>query len=286
MTASGVETPATAQARTARAAIRRGQYTGPTRGLASGCAQANLVVLPAVDAADFFRFCTLNPKPCPVLEVTRVGSPVPTKMAVDADLRVDLPRYRVFRNGNLVAEPADLMDWWRSDLVAFLLGCSFTFEWALASEGLIPAQTQRSANVPMYITNRQCRPAGRFDGPMVVTMRPFAPADVTRAAAVTGRFPAMHGAPIHAGDPAALGIGALHLPDFGDPVRIDPGEVPVFWACGVTPQVVIQRAGLPLAIFHSPGHMFITDRPHTDFDVEFEAASNTPKNTETSHAQP
>lgn len=254
------------EARRARAAIRRGQHTGPTSGLAPGCAQANLVILPERDAADFRRFCTLNPKPCPLLEVTEPGSPFPTKMARDADLRVDLPRYRVFRDGHLAEEPNDITAWWRRDLTAFLLGCSFTFEWALASAGLIPAHWQRVGNVPMFVTNRPCVPVGRFVGPMVVTMRPFPPKDADRAAAITSRFPAMHGAPIHIGDPAELGIAALHRPDFGDPVSITAGEVPVFWACGVTPQLVIQRVGLPLAIFHSPGHMFITDRPYTDFD--------------------
>jgi uncharacterized protein YcsI (UPF0317 family) len=273
------------QARTARAAIRRGQLTGPTRGLAPGCAQANVVILPEDDAADFLQFCTLNPTPCPLLEVTDVGSPFPTEMAAGADMRVDVPRYRVFRDGHLVAEPTDIKQWWRSDLVAFLLGCSFTFEWALESAGLVTADQRRGGNVPMYITNRGCTPVGRLDGPMVVTMRPFSPADATRAAAISRRFPAMHGGPIHIGDPEALGIKALDRPDFGDPVPVGPGEVPVFWACGVTPQVVIQRAGLPLAIFHAPGHMFITDRPHTDFDVDLGAAFTT-KNSETSHAQP
>jgi len=274
------------EARSARAAIRRGQHTGPTRGLAPGCAQANLVILPEADAADFLRFCTLNPKPCPVLEVTKVGSPYPSEMATGADLRVDVPRYRVFRDGHLVAEPTDITQWWRADLVAFLLGCSFTFEWALASAGLATAHRQGGVNVPMYITDRRCIPVGRLDGPMVVTMRPFSPADATRAAAISRRFPAMHGGPVHVGDPKALGVNALDRPDFGDPVRIGPGEVPVFWACGVTPQVVIQRAGLPLAIFHAPGHMFITDRPHTDFDVDLGAAPSTADNMENSHAQP
>ena len=283
MTTSGVDTPAAIQARAARAAIRRGQHTGPTRGLAPGCAQANLVILPDAEAAEFRKFCTLNPKPCPLLEVTRVGSPFPADMATGADVRVDVPRYRVFRDGHLVAEPTDITQWWRPDLVAFLLGCSFTFEWALASAGLGPADQKRGANVPMYITNRQCLPAGRLDGPMVVTMRPFSPADATRAAAITERFPAMHGGPVHIGDPKALGINALDRPDFGDPVPVGPGEVPVFWACGVTPQVVIERAGLPLAIFHSPGHMFITDRPHTDFDDDLDGGFQT---EEKSHAQP
>jgi uncharacterized protein YcsI (UPF0317 family) len=279
VTTSGVEPQVAVEARTARAAIRRGQHIGPTRGLAPGYAQANLVILPEAEAADFRQFCALNAKPCPLLEVTEVGSPFPILTATGADLRVDLPRYRVFRDGHLVAEPADITQWWRSDLVSFLLGCSFTFEWALQSAGLLPAH---QANVPMYVTDRPCIPAGRFDGPMVVTMRPFAPADVNRAAAISQRFPAMHGGPIHIGDPTALGITALDRPDFGDAVQVGKGQVPVFWACGVTPQVVIQRAALPLAIFHAPGHMFITDRPHTDF----ETAVSTPTNTEKSHVQP
>jgi uncharacterized protein YcsI (UPF0317 family) len=260
-------TSAAVEARNARAVIRRGLHAGPTSGLAPGCAQANLVILPEREGSAFRRFCDLNPRPCPLLEVTAPGSPCPVEMATDADLRVDVPRYRVFANGQLVEEPTDITAWWRPDLVAFLLGCSFTFEWALAAAGLVSAHQAQRGNVPMYITDRQCTPVGSLNGPMVVTMRPFTPTDAERATAITARYPAMHGAPIHIGDPTALGINALDRPDFGDPAPIAPGEVPVFWACGVTPQVVIARAGLPLAIFHSPGHMFITDRPHTDFDV-------------------
>lgn len=233
--------------------------------MAPGFAQANLVVLPELEAPDFQRFCGLNPKPCPLLEVTDVGSPFLALMADRADLRTDVPRYRVFRNGNLVDEPTDIMKWWRGDLVAFLLGCSFTFEWALAQAGLLPPQ---HVNVPMYITRRRCAAVGRFAGPMVVTMRPFWPGDVRRATQITQRFPDMHGGPVHIGDPDVLGITTLELPDFGDPPVMERGQVPVFWACGVTPQVVIQRAALPLAIFHAPGHMFITDWPHTEFDTE------------------
>jgi uncharacterized protein YcsI (UPF0317 family) len=252
----------------ARARIRCGEHTGSTSGLAPGFAQANLVVLPADDALDFLRFCVRNPQACPVLEVTDTGSARPATLAPDADLRTDLPRYRVFRRGELVDEPTNVLHLWRDDFVGFLLGCSFTFEWALASAGLPLAHQVQGVNVPMYVTTRRCVGAGRFAGPLVVSMRPFAPGDVPRAAEISARFPAMHGGPVHIGDPAALGIGDLDAPDFGDPVRLAPGEVPVFWACGVTPQAVALEGRASFAIFHAPGHMFITDRPHADFDTE------------------
>jgi uncharacterized protein YcsI (UPF0317 family) len=252
----------------ARACIRGGDLVGPTSGLAPGFAQANLVVLPADDALDFVRFCVRNPKPCPLLEVTDTGSSRPTTLAPDADLRTDLPRYRVLREGELIDEPTDVTRYWRDDLVGFLLGCSFTFEWALAAAGLPLTHQAQGVNVPMYVTNRRCATAGSFQGPMVVSMRAFASADIPRAVEISCRFPAMHGGPVHIGDPAALGIADLDTPDFGDPVRIDQGEVPVFWACGVTPQAVARAARPSLAIFHAPGHMFITDRPHTDFDSQ------------------
>ena len=251
-----------------RARIRSGEHTGPTSGLAPGFAQANLVVLPADDALDFLRFCVRNPKPCPVLEVTDTGSACPAGVAPHADLRTDLPRYRVFRDGQLVDEPTDVTRYWRDDLVGFLLGCSFTFEWALASAGLPLAHQAQGVNVPMYVTNRRCVGAGRFEGPLVVSMRPFSPRDIPHAVEVSARFPTMHGAPVHVGDPAALGITDLGAPDFGDPVRLAADEVPVFWACGVTPQAVALEARPSLAIFHAPGHMFITDRPHADYDCE------------------
>lgn len=253
-----------------RARIRRGEHIGPTSGLAPGFAQANLVVLPANDTLDFLRFCVRNPKPCPVIEVTDTGSPCPTNVVSDADLRTDLPRYHVFRHGELVDEPSEVLRFWRDDFVSFLLGCSFTFEWALTNAGLPLAHQAQGVNVPMYVTNRRCVGAGRFEGPLVVSMRPFGGADVARVAEISSRFPLMHGAPVHVGDPTVLGIGDLSAPDFGDPVRLDPGEVPVFWACGATAQVVALQARPALAIFHVPGHMFITDRPHTDFDLEAE----------------
>lgn len=250
-----------------RTRIRAGEHTGPTSGLAPGFAQANLVVLPADEALDFLRFCTRNPKPCPLLEVTDTGSPHPTGLAADADLRTDLPRYRVFHDGRLVDEPTDIAHHWRSDLVAFLLGCSFTFEWALTATGLPVAHQAQGVNVPMYVTNRRCIPAGRFDGPLVVSMRPFAPDAIPDVVDVSARFPAMHGAPVHIGDPAEIGIDDLAAPDFGDAVAVGADEVPVFWACGVTPQAVAIEARPSLAIFHAPGHMFVTDRHHDEFDI-------------------
>lgn len=255
----------------ARARIRVGEHTSPTSGLAAGLAQANLVILPADHALDFARFCVRNPKPCPLLEVTATGSPHPSALARDADLRTDLPRYRVFENGSLVDEPTDVTRYWRDDLVSFLLGCSFTFEWALAAAGLPLAHQRQGVNVPMYITDRRCVGAGPFDGPLVVSMRPVVPDDIARAVEISSRFPAMHGGPVHIGDPAALGITDLSAPDFGGPVTVEPGEVPVFWACGVTPQAVVIAARPSLAVFHAPGHMFITDRPHAEYDSQGEA---------------
>jgi len=245
----------------ARFAIRTGAWTGPTAGLAPGYTQANLVILPQAHAFDFLRFCVRNPKPCPVLDVTDPGSPHPDPhWAQEADLRTDLPRYRVYREGELVAEPTDITDQWQPDLVAFLLGCSFTFERAMVAAGLPVRHLECGCNVPMFRTNRPCRPAGIFRGPLVVTMRPIPADQVARAVQVTARYPSVHGAPVHIGDPAALGIQDLSQPDYGDPVPIRPGEVPVFWACGVTPQAVAQAARIPWMITHAPGHMFITDR--------------------------
>jgi len=244
-----------------RAAIRRGAWTGPTAGLAPGAAQANLVVLPATDALDFVRFCVHNAQACPVLEVTDRGSPEPIHTAPGADLRTDLPRYRVYRDGELVEEPPDVVDHWREDLVAVLLGCSFTFERALLAEGLPVRHLEQRVNVPMYRTSIPCRAAGRFAGPLVVSMRPMRPAQAIRATQVTARFTRAHGAPVHVGAPEAIGIADLGRPDYGDAVEVRDGEVPVFWACGVTPQAVAQTCRPELMITHAPGHMFVTDEP-------------------------
>ncbi len=246
----------------ARARFRAGLRV-PTASLAPGFAQANLIALPQEAAIEFALFARRNPRPCPLLDVTEPGCPA-TRLAAGADLRTDLPAYRVWEHGRCVAEPGDVSRYWRDDLVAFLIGCSFTFERALLAAGVPVRHVEQGANVPMYVTSRQCRPAGRFAGPLVVSMRPVPAGLVATAAAVTARYPAAHGAPVHVGDPAVLGIADLSRPDFGDQVTLRAGDVPVFWACGVTPQAALARAGLPFAITHAPGHMLITDMADTD----------------------
>ena len=244
-----------------RAASRGGTLHSHTAGLAPAYAQANLVVLPRDLAYDFLLFCQRNPKPCPLLDVTDVGSPEPALVAPGADLRLDLPRYRVYRSGELVEERTDVVDLWRDDLVAFLLGCSFTFDGPLAEAGVPVRHVAAGRNVPMYRTSRSCVPAGGFGGPLVVTLRPMPPENVAKAVQITARFPAVHGAPIHVGDPGMLGIANVNCPDWGDPPLVEPGDVPVFWGCGVTPQAVAMATKPDLMITHAPGHMFVTDVP-------------------------
>lgn len=244
-----------------RQAIRQGRYAGGTAGLAMGYVQANLVVLPQAQAYDFLVFCQRNPKPCPLIEVTDPGNPEPTGVAPGADLRTDLPRYRVYREGRFEAEVTDITPYWRDDFVAFLLGCSFTFENALREAGLPLRHVEERRIVPMFRTSLTCRPAGIFRGPLVVSMRPIPAALVPRAVTVTARFPGAHGAPVHVGNPQRIGIADLGCPDWGEPVTVFPDEEPVFWACGVTPQAVALEARPPLVITHAPGHMFITDLP-------------------------
>ncbi|MBW3543392.1 MAG: putative hydro-lyase [Planctomycetes bacterium] len=242
-----------------RAACRSGELTGQTSGLASGYAQANLVVLPQDWAAEFLLFCQRNPKPCPLLDVTEPDDPVPRIAAPHADLRTDLPRYRVWRDGELIDEPTDVRSVWREDLVAFVIGCSFTFEAALVRAGVPVRHIELGTNVPMFRTDIACRPAGRFHGPLVVSMRPLRPADAIRAIEITSRYPAVHGAPVHVGLPEQIGIGDLSRPDYGDAVPVAADELPVFWACGVTPQAALAQARPAFAITHSPGCMFVTD---------------------------
>ena len=246
----------------ARARFRAGERT-PTSGWADGFAQANLVSVPQDVAYDLLLFCQRNPRPCPLLDVTDAGSWT-TPVAPGADLRVDLPGYRVWRDGELVDEPGDVTGWWRDDLVTFLVGCSFTFETALLEAGVPVRHLEQGRNVPMYRTSVPCRPAGRLSGPLVVSMRPVPAGLVARAVQITAQVPAVHGAPVHVGDPGSLGIDDLDRPDYGDPVEIPAGDVPVFWACGVTPQAVIVETRLPFAITHAPGYMFVTDVPDTD----------------------
>jgi uncharacterized protein YcsI (UPF0317 family) len=247
-----------------REECRSGMRTTPTPGLAPGFVQANLVCVPRTIAFDFLLFCQRNPRPCPLLDVTDPGDPVPQRAAPTGDVRTDCPRYRVYRYGELVAEPTDLRAWWRDDLVAFLLGCSFTFEAALQAAGLPVRHIEEGRNVPMYRTALACRPSGIFRGPLVVSMRPMTPEQAEQAAAVCAGYPLAHGEPVQIGEPERLGIADLACPDFGDPVTIHPGEIPVFWACGVTPQAVAMAARPPLLLTHAPGHMFLTDLRNED----------------------
>ncbi|WP_347919429.1 putative hydro-lyase [Paracoccus marcusii] len=247
----------------ARLAARQGPAR-PTSGQAPGFTQCNMISLPRDWAWDFLLFAQRNPKPCPVLDVTDPGSHR-TVMAPDADLRTDIPLYRIWRDGVLTEEVTDATAHWAEhpDLVTFLIGCSFTFEGALMAAGIPVAHVDHGCNVPMFLTDRDCRPAGRMSGRLVVSMRPI-PADrVAEAAMISGRTPAVHGAPVHVGAPEALGITDLQRPDFGDPVPVGPGQVPVFWACGVTPQAAVMASKPPFAITHAPGHMFVTDVPET-----------------------
>jgi uncharacterized protein YcsI (UPF0317 family) len=243
-----------------RRACREGAWSGPTCGLAPGYSQANLVILPRDWAFDFLLFCQRNPQPCPLIEVTEPGSWTPQRSAPGADLRSDLPRYRVWRDGALVDEPADIHRYWQADFVSFLIGCSFTFETALLKAGLPVRHLELQRNVPMYRTNRPCVPAGRFSGPLVVSMRPYRPADAIRAVQVSAAFPGSHGPPVHLGFPEQLGIADLDHPDYGEAVPVQADELPVFWACGVTPQAALAAAQPPIAITHSPGCMFLTDQ--------------------------
>lgn len=250
-----------------RAMIRTGEITGQTSGMCDGYAQANLSILPKDLAFDFLLFTQRNKKPCPVLDVTEAGSPVPRLTAPGADIRTDIPRYRIYRKGELTDEVTDISSFWRDDLVAFLLGCSFSFEAPMIEAGLEVRHITDHHNVPMYKTNIECVPAGVFHGPMVVSMRPMKPADAIRAVQITTRMPFVHGAPIHIGDPEAIGIHDIDKPDFGEPSEIRPGEVPVFWACGVTPQAVAMAVKPEFMITHAPGHMFITDIPNASLAI-------------------
>ena len=247
--------------------MRRAQIVQPTSGMAPGRVQANLAILPRDLAFDFLLFCQRNPKPCPLLEVIEPGQAEPRQFAPGADIRTDLPLYRIYQRGELAAEVQDLTPHWREDLVSFLLGCSFSFETALTRAGITMRHADCGTNVPMFITSIPTQPAGAFSGPMVVSMRPIPREQIVRAVQVTSRFPSVHGAPAHIGDPQAIGIHDIHNPDFGDPVEIKNGEIPVFWACGVTPQAVAMNAKPPLMITHAPGHMFITDKMDEDLAV-------------------
>jgi uncharacterized protein YcsI (UPF0317 family) len=244
-----------------RAAIRAGRFTGQTAGQSGAALQANLVILAGDDASDFLRFCQANPRPCPLLAVGEPGDPSLPTLGAGIDLRSDVPRYRVWRHGMLESEPTDITALWQDDMVSFALGCSFSFEDALRAAGIPVRHQDAGRNVPMYRTNLETRSAGRFSGPVVVSMRPMPAADAIEAVKISDRFALAHGAPVHLGDPTQIGIADLMTPDYGDAPDIRPDDIPVFWACGVTPQAAIAAARPALAITHAPGHMLVTDIP-------------------------
>lgn len=253
-----------------RQKIRSGAHKGNTSGLCAGYVQCNLVILPADWAEDFLAFCEANPKPCPLIAVSKPGEFSLTKLGADIDIRSDIPSYRVFENGQLRNEVNDISDLWRDDLVVFLLGCSFSFEEALIAEGLDVRNVTEAVNVPMYRTNIGCTAVGPFAGQMVVSMRPFAPPEALRAAEICARFPSVHGEPVHYANPDHIGITDIDQPDYGDSVSIKEGEHPLFWACGVTPQVALENAKPPFCITHSPGSMLVTDMKNSDLAVASE----------------
>ena len=266
-TASGPKSEPLSTGRAARLAIRRNQHAGPTSGLAPGFVQANLAILPQALAQEFLQFCRLNPKPCPLIGVSAPGDPRVPALGDDLDIRTDLPRYRIWRNGALVEEPTDVLKWWRDDLVTFAIGCSFSFEEALLEAGIELRHMTCDCTVPMYRTSVETAAAGPFHGPLVVSMRPMKPADAIRAIQITTRFPSVHGAPVHIGKPELIGIKDLGRPDWGDAVPVHEDEIPVFWACGVTPQSVIMAVRPDFCITHYPGGMLVTDRRNKEFAI-------------------
>jgi len=242
-----------------RAAIRSGAYRSHTAGLGQGYLQANLAILPEAYALDFMRYCQRNPKPCPLIGVSDTGNPMMFTLGRDIDIRTDVPAYNVYRDGRLDSVSADITEDWRDDLVVFALGCSFTFEHAVMRAGVALWHVDNDRTVPMFRSNIETVPAGPFSGKMVVSMRAVPEDRVAEVAEISRAYPLAHGAPVYWGDPAGLGIADIMSPDWGDPAPLGPGEVPMFWACGVTPQVAIEAARLPLCITHKPGHMLITD---------------------------
>ena len=248
-----------------RAAIRRGEIDFPTAGMCAGYAQANLVILPPEYAADFEEYTRLNPFPCPVLEIVK-GSPITHAMGEGASLVTDIPRYRVYENGVFTKELTDASAYWKEGYVGFLIGCSFSFEEALLAAGIPVRHIEQGCNVPMFKTSIATKKAGPFEGPMVCSMRPMTPEQARRADEITAAMPNVHGAPVQIGHPEAIGVADVMKPDYGDPVEIREGEIPVFWPCGVTPQAAVENAKPPIVITHAPGHMFITDIRNADLN--------------------
>lgn len=247
-------------------ALFRSTDVATTAGFSAGYAQANLIALDKRYAFDFLLFAQRNPKPCPLLGVLEPGQ-LSSPLLPGGDIRTDIPSYRVFSQGSLIDEPSDATAYWTDNTVAFLIGCSFTFEQALLDNGVPVAHIEQGVNVPMFLTNIDCEPAGVFSGKMVVSMRPIPASMVSDAVRITSRYPAVHGAPVHVGDPSLIGIEDLAAPDFGDAVDIPPGTVPVFWACGVTPQSIVMHSKPDVAICHAPGKMLITDARDLTYQV-------------------
>lgn len=247
-----------------RQLIREGKFTEPTSGYCPGFAQANLIILPKEEAYDFLLFAQRNPKACPLLEVTDVGERLTKYVAKDCDIATDFPKYWIYRDGVKVEEVTDISSYWQDDFVAFVIGCSFSFESEMIDAGIEIRHNTMGCNVPMYITNIDCVPAGRFSGKMVVSMRPIPSNQLVKTVTVTAALPKVHGSPIHIGDPKEIGITDVAHPDFGDPVEIRPGETTVFWPCGVTPQSIVMNVKPKLAITHAPGHMLVTDVKNVD----------------------
>ena len=244
-----------------RSTIRRGDYSSHTAGLGSGYLQANLVILPHDHALDFMRFCQRNPKPCPLVGVSDTGNPMMFTLGRDIDIRTDVPAYNVYLDGVLDRSVTDIRDLWRDDLVAFALGCSFTFEHALRRAGIPVWHVENDTTVPMFRSNIDCVPAGPFRSKMVVSMRAVAADRLDEVIAISHRYPLAHGSPVYWGDPEQIGLADISRPDWGDPAPLEDGMVPVFWACGVTPQAAIANAAPEICITHKPGHMLITDVP-------------------------
>ena len=262
-----VAAPIPTTGRAARLYLRQGHYRGTTAAMAPGYVQGNLVILPRDFALEFLQFCQRNPKPCPVLGVSEPGDPRLPKLGQDLDIRTDLPLYRVWRNGRIAAEVPDILDLWQADLVSFVLGCSFSFDHALMAEGIRLRYIEEGTPAPAFATNIPTAPAGRFHGPLVVSMRPLKPADAIRAIQICSRFPGAHGAPIHLGSPQLIGIKDLDRPEFGCPVEVKEDEIPVFWACGATPQAVVATSALPFCITHGAATMLVTDLRLSDLAI-------------------
>jgi uncharacterized protein YcsI (UPF0317 family) len=244
-----------------RESIRSGKWEGMTVGRAGRYVQTGLVVLPKSSAYDFLVFCQRNPKPCPLLEVTDPGCPTLTKLAPGADIRYEIGSYDIWREGKLDEQVPDIKQYWKKDSVGFMLGSSLTF-----SQALKEAECESSTGITLYNTNITCVPSGSFKGHMVVTMQTLPPEKVARAVQVTGRFQATHGAPIHIGDPEAIGITDLSKTTGNTSApSIPKGHVPLFWACSVTPQIIAQETKIDFMITHSSGHGFVTDL--MDYDI-------------------